>query len=85
MQPGDILQRYRKHNYKAADFFVVLGRQRGRPHNIKLLGFFKDGTPSSVYAIFEDRVREMYRVVGHADFVFDINRQIKLITEPKDE
>jgi hypothetical protein len=84
MNKGDIIQRYKKHNPNSADFYVVLGecKKRGVDRTI-ILGFYKDGTATTLYRIWNKDLYEFYRVVGHTDFVFDINRQIELMTVDK--
>ena len=84
MNRGDIVQKYRKNNSRNADFYVVLGKKRTKSGYINLLGFFKDGTASSTYPIYYKDLEQNFRVVGHTDFIFDITKQIELITVDKD-
>jgi hypothetical protein len=83
MERGDIVQRYKKHNPNSADFYVVMGECKKRNGRIMLLGFYKDGTATTLYRIWHEDLYEFYRVVGHTEFVFDITKQIELITVDK--
>ena len=83
MNRGDIVHKYRKNNSRNADFYVVLGKKRNAEDYINLLGFYKDGTAVSTYRIYYKDLEQNFRVVGHTDFIFDITKQIELITVDK--
>lgn len=84
MERGDIIQRYRKHNHRSADFYVVLGEKKSSSKGwVSVLGFYIDGTVTSMFSVWHKDLEERYRVVGHSDFIFDITKQIELITVDK--
>lgn len=84
MEKGDIIQRYRKHTGRSADFYVVLGEKKSSNKGwVSILGFYTDGTPTSMFSVWHEDLKSMYRVVGHSDFMFDITKQIELITVDK--
>lgn len=82
-QVGDIIKRYKKTTIRAADYYIVMGRK----HNSRLetslyiVGFYNNKTVSTGWVLHE-MYFDNFKVVGHVDIDAQIDREIKLITEP---
>lgn len=80
---GDILKRYKKPNIRSADYYIVMGKK----HNSRLetslyiVGFYNNKTVSTGWVLHEMNF-DNFKVVGHIDINAQIDREIKLITEP---
>lgn len=82
-ETGDIIKRYKKSNYRSADYYIVMGKSHSwrSKSAVYLVGFYNDKTVSTGWVLSEIYF-DNFKVVGHIDIDAQIDKKIKLITEP---
>jgi hypothetical protein len=81
-ETGDIIKRYKKTTIRAADYYIVMGRKHNsRSTSLYIVGFYNNKTVSTGWVLHE-MYFDNFKVVGHVDIDAQIDREIKLITEP---
>ena len=81
-ETGDIIKRYKKATIRAADYYIVMGKKHNsRPTSLYIVGFYNNKTVSTGWELHE-KYFDNFKVVGHIDIDAQIDREIKLITEP---
>lgn len=82
-ETGDIIKRYKKSKGTSADYYIVMGHSHStRSKNaVYIVGFYNNKTVSTGWVLHEIYF-DNFKVVGHIDIDAQIDRKIKLITEP---
>ena len=82
-ETGDIIKRYKKPTIKSADYYIVMGKSHSSrsESSIYVVGFYNNKTVSTGWVLHE-MYFDNFKVVGHIDIDAQIDREIKLITEP---
>ena len=83
-ETGDIIKRYKKPSCRSADYYIVMGKSHSTRSKsaVYVVGFYNDKTISTGWVLPEIYF-DNFRVVGHIDIDAKIDREIKLITQPK--
>lgn len=82
-EAGDIIKRYKKTKGTSADYYIVMGKSHSSrsKSSIYVVGFYNNKTVSTGWTLHEMYFDD-YKVVGHIDIDAQIDREIKLITQP---
>lgn len=82
-QAGDIIKRYKKQSIRSADYYLVMGKKHNSrvETSLFIVGFYNNKTVSTGWTLHEIYF-DNFKVVGHIDIDAQIDREIKLITEP---
>ena len=82
-ETGDIIKRYKKAKGTSADYYLVMGKKHNSrsESSIYIVGFYNNKTVSTGWTLHE-MYFDNFRAVGHIDIDAQIDREIKLITEP---
>lgn len=82
-EAGDIIKRYKKAKGTSADYYIVMGKSHSSrsKSSIYVVGFYNNKTVSTGWTLHEMYFDD-YKVVGHIDIDVQIDREIKLITQP---
>lgn len=83
IEVGDIIKRYKKPSSRSADYYIVIGKSHSSrsKSSLYIVGFYNDKTVSTGWVLHEIYF-DNFKAVGHIDINAQIDKEIKLITEP---